>query len=77
MIHRYYAPVQLLTLSPILYLTAQKGTSASTGPLKVRGRIWSNRPETGPAHKEWWKTFLCVKFLYTVGMCTNALATNK
>ena len=43
MIHRYYAPVQLLALSPILYLTAQKRTPASAGPLKVRGPIWSNR----------------------------------
>ena len=51
MIHRYYAPVQLLALSPILYLTVQKGTPTSAGPLKVRGPIWSNRsnrPKTGP-----------------------------
>ena len=50
MIHRY-APVQLLVLSPILYLTVQKGTPTSAGPLKVRGPIWSNRsnrPKTGP-----------------------------
>ena len=37
MIHRYYAPVQLLALSPILYLTVQKGSPFSAGPLKVRG----------------------------------------
>ena len=43
MIHRYYAPVQLLALSPILYLTVQKGTPSSAGLLKVRGPIWSNR----------------------------------
>ena len=49
MIHRYYAPVQLLAPLPILYLTVQKGTTASAGPLKVRGPIWSNRPKTGPA----------------------------
>ena len=48
MIHRYYAPVQLLALSPILYLTVQKGTPSSAEPLKVRGSIWSNRPKTGP-----------------------------
>ena len=48
MIHRYYAPVQLLALSPILYLTVQKGTPSSAGPLKVRGPIWSNWPKTGP-----------------------------
>ena len=51
MIHRYYAPVQLLALSPILYLTVQKRTPASAGPLKVRSPIWSNRsnrPKTGP-----------------------------
>ena len=51
MIHRYYAPVQLLALSPILYLTVQKGTPTSAEPLKVRGPIWSNRsnrPKTGP-----------------------------
>ena len=53
MIHRYYAPVQLLALSPILYLTVQKGTPTSAGPLKVRGPIWSNRsnrPKTGPVN---------------------------
>ena len=49
MIHRYYAPVQLLALSPILYLTVQKGTPSSAGPLKVRGPTWSNRLKTGPA----------------------------
>ena len=48
MIHRYYAPVQLLALLPILYLTVQKGTPTSAGPLKVRGPIWSNRLKTGP-----------------------------
>ena len=51
MIHRYYAPVQLLALSPILYLTVQKRTPTSAGPLKVRGPVWSNRlnrPKTGP-----------------------------
>ena len=51
MIHRYYSPVQLLALSPILYLTVQKGTPANAGPLKVRGSISSNRsnrPKIGP-----------------------------
>ena len=51
MIHRYYAPVQLLALSPILYLTVQKGTTTNAGLLKVRGPIWSNRPKTGPDNK--------------------------
>ena len=48
MIHRYFAAVQLLALSPSLYLTVQKETPASAGPLKVRGPIWSNRLKTGP-----------------------------
>ena len=51
MTHRYYAPVQLLAFSPILYLTVQKGTPSSAGPLKVWGPIWSNRPKTGPGAK--------------------------
>ena len=54
-IHRYYAPVQLLALLPILYFTVQKGTPVSAGPLKVRGPIWfnrSNRPKTGPDDSE-------------------------
>ena len=42
MIYRCYAPLQLLALSLILYLTVQKGTPASAGP------------KTGPGNEQRW-----------------------
>ena len=70
MIHRYYAPVQLLALSPILYLTVQKGTPSSAGPLKVRGPIWSNRPKTGPEY-ELFKSSTSWRFFFITMISSN------
>ena len=75
MIHRYYAPVQLLTLSPILYLTVQKGTSSSAGPLKVRGLIWSNQPKTGPDSN--FSDVFCLNCNFVIDAAVKLLASGS